>query len=867
MKTIKIFYTVLSIFLFTGCGASYEAVKPNIKPSVQPVAYKKVAYLKDDSAINNDSIVLDMKIVPYGNDYLATKLLADKSIVFDYISPLKTSTFNSGITITEETNTPVNFRLIEKLKLPAYTIGIHTFDLNKKGNFAYISNKNTIKIIKKIPTDSLEHLAKNRNYSKGNNILTIRTKSAVQQVQFQQNSNNLIVLLKNGRVELWNFLKKKKLKTLVSAKNKTMNITVSPNGNYLLISNNKNSKLIRLKNQKDILTITDDLITATFSNNETLLATTDKHGKVSIYDINKHVLKQTFQHHHKGLVYGLVFSPINQETIITAGQDGSIKIWDLLNTTEPLSVKYNTYNHSSNCNRQWIEKQYFSYPSKSLQKFNKKYRPQATECNILGDKKQVINFANKGILSTYMSSLIDTLVNKYTAVKQEWINVDVLDSESGLAKKEIYDWKHSQGMTSVSVNKGTPNEHTENRYIFNQEDYNKFLNTNKKILAYKTQTIQKKTEEYTHLISQMNAGAIYGVIPYGRHLYFYGTGYQKKYSYYQTQTPNVRLGSGIYEYRFDFSKSNQQNIDEIIEKDTFEAAWHTRYNIKTKDAHTILTLKDNLVQFIDYKKNKLVDIISENAETTAIAYDKAHALLAIGLSNGLVKLWDIKKRQPIGQLSGHTSEIAALAFAKNGTVLISGAYDNSAIIWNVKKKTKIKKIADFSVGVDKIKVLKNKDMLIMISHGYENSDVFFYNLKDFKLLKKLSPEIGNINAITSIKDNKKLILGSSGETFNRNKGQILLTINTNTFNSTKMYYNPPFTHIEGLVADEKNNLLYTIGSSSTILRLNLDDFSVYDTIKNMENDKYGWGKILAVGTTEQNTPIVADGNEIISIYK
>lgn len=862
---------ILGIVLtLTGCGASYDTVKPNMTNKVNQVSYKKVAVLKDDSAINDinrkmGGIILDMKIIPYGNDYVSAKLSVDRYIRFDYIAPLRTWSLHDT-SVTEEEGVPANFILTQKIKLPAYKIGINTFDLNDKGNFAYISDKKTIKVVKKIPTDSLKYLSKNSNYSKGNNILTIKTKKAIEQIQFQPKSNNLIVLLENGDIELWNFTKNKKLKTLIK-NNKVTSIKVSPKGNYLLASNQKVSKLINIKNNKIVLSIKDYVTAVDFSDNENLLALTGTSKKVSIYNINNKELIQTFEHAHKGLVYGLVFSPVNEETLITAGQDGAIKNWNLLNTVKPLSIKYNTYDNKSHCNAEWLNKQYFPKTSQSLQSFKKRYNPEVTECNILGDKEQVIRFTKEDTLHSYMTSLVDTLVNKYVLIKQEWIAVDVLDSYTGLAKKEIYDWKRSQGYTTVFTNKGTADENVENRFTYNKADYQKFLNTDKKILAYKAQAIKNKTEEYTHLIPQMNAGSIYGLISYGKNIYTYGTGYQNKFSYYQTKTPNVRLGTGIYKYKFDFSNSNQQNIYEAIDKDTFKGAGHTKYVIKTKNEHTIITIRDNLVQFFDYKANKLVDVIAENAKVTSVAYDKKSELLAVGLANNVIKLWDTKNQKPLSQLNGHNGEITALEFVNNGAILISGAYDESAIIWDIKTKKKIKQLRGFERAMKRMLVLPKQKMVAMISSGNNNSDILFYSLKDFKLVKKVSPSAGIIRGVASTKQGKSIILASSGETFNKQKGHILLTLDTDSFKITKKYYNPPFKFIKGLVANEESNTLYAIGSSSTFQRLDLHNLRVVDTLQNMKDDKYGWGIVHAVGVTEQNTPIVADGKGVISIYK
>ena len=811
-------------------------------------------------------IIVDMKVVPYGSNFVSAKLSVDGYIRFDYIAPLRT-TSNSSMSITEEVGVPANFLLTQKIKLPSYKIGINVFDLNNKGNFAYISGKNTIKVIKKIPTDSLKYLAENSNYSKGNNILTLKTKKAISQITFQANSNNLIVLFENNNIELWDFTKKKKIRTIVNAKKKVTSVKVSPNGSYILVSTNTNTQLINLKSNAPVISISSNITASDFSKDEMLLTVTGTSSEVMVYSLSSKKLVQKFLHNHNGLVYALSFSPVNNQTIITAGQDGIIKSWDLLNTKSAVSKTYNAYNKKSNCNADWIKKQYFSKTSKSLKEFNEKYTPQTTQCNILGDKNQVISFANKKILHPYMTALIDTLVNKYQPVKQEWINVDVYGSVTGLAKKEIYEWKRSQGMTTVSVNKGTADEKLVNKYIYSEADLESYLKTDKKIAIYKKQAITQKTEEYTHLIPQMNAGAIYGLITLGDKVYPYGTGFQKKYSYFKTRTPSVRLGYGIYQYKFDFENLNAQNLYQVIEKDTFKDAGRTKYVIKTKDDHTIITVKDNLVKFFDYKSNNFVDVIAENAEVKAVAYDKKNNILAIGLTTNLIKLWNLKTKQSIGQLVGHKGEIVALSFAKEGNVLISGAYDGTAIVWNMQTKKKITQFKGFERAAKRIQVLPKQNMVAIISSGNSNSDVFFYSLNTFKLLKKVSPEAGIIRGVTFNKEGKRVILASSGEVLHRNKGHILLTVDTNTFKVTKQYYRPNFTYIRGLVANEKTHTLYAIGNSSRFEVLDLNTFVKIGTISNMKNDKYNWGKIYSVGTTEQNTPIVADGNRLISIYK
>ena len=875
----KVISTVLIALVglgVVGCGgASYKEVKPTMSKKVEQVSYRKTAEFNYQNKVLDTNrtmggIILDMKVIPHGRGAVSAKLYADKYIRFDYIGEARVLSFVNPMIASShdiEEGVPTEYLLLQKVELPAYKIGINVFDINTKGNFAYIADKKTIKVVKRMPTDTLKALSKNHNYSKGRNVLTIKTKKAVKQILFQPNSDYLIVLLENNEIELWNYLKKKKIKTIVKNSNKVTSIKVSPLGNYLLVSHAKESSLVNLKSKKTVLSIADNITAVDFTQDEKRMALTGASAQVMVYDLDTKKLLQKFPHKHKGLVYGLAFNPADNETVVTAGQDGVMVAWDLLNTKKAIAKNYNTYNKKSNCNAKWLKKQYFPKTSQSLSVLNKKYNLKMTECNILGDKSQVVFLAQKGALHPYMIALVDTLVNKYKPVKQEWVYLDVLDPYVGSAKKEIYEWKRSQGMTTVTVNKGTANEKLENKFIYDKAAYQKYLNTDKKILSYKKKAVEKYTEYYTQLIAQMNAGSIYGLVKYGNNIYPYGTGYQYKYSYFQTKTPNVRMAVGIAQYKFDFASENKQSIYQVIEKDTFKGAGRTKYVIKTKDEHTIITVKDNLVEFLDYKANKLVDVVTENAEIKAVAYDKKNDILAIGLTNNLIKLWNLKTKQPIGQLTGHKGEIVALSFAKEGKVLISGAYDETAIVWNMQTKKKITQFNGFERAAKRIQVLPKQNMVVLISSGNNNSDVFFYSLDNFKLLKKVSPEAGIIRGVAFDKEGKRVILASSGEVLHRNKGHILLTIDTSSFKVTKQHYKPNFTYIRGLVANEKMHTLYAIGNSSTFEVFDLDTFEKTGTLSNMKNDNYNWGKIYSVGTTEQHTPIVADGNKIISIYK
>jgi WD40 repeat protein len=56
-------------------------------------------------------------------------------------------------------------------------------------------------------------------------------------------------------------------------------------------------------------------------------------------------------------------------------------------------------------------------------------------------------------------------------------------------------------------------------------------------------------------------------------------------------------------------------------------------------------------------------------------------LLAVGNSGGMLKVWDVARREVVAELHGHTDEIRALAFSHDGKRLASGSADGTVQIW------------------------------------------------------------------------------------------------------------------------------------------------------------------------------------------
>lgn len=149
-------------------------------------------------------------------------------------------------------------------------------------------------------------------------------------------------------------------------------------------------------------------------------------------------------------------------------------------------------------------------------------------------------------------------------------------------------------------------------------------------------------------------------------------------------------------------------------------------------------------------------------EITRLAFSSFANLLAIGLSNGDIKIWDLSTNSLIIKFQGHKSSISCLEFDSNGTSLISGSNDTTIIIWDLVSESGLIKFKGHKNLITSIHyydenylISTSKDGLIKIwdlklnqcieTHLAHNGEswsmkVFKYNDKDFLISTGLNGE-------------------------------------------------------------------------------------------------------------------------------
>lgn len=85
-----------------------------------------------------------------------------------------------------------------------------------------------------------------------------------------------------------------------------------------------------------------------------------------------------------------------------------------------------------------------------------------------------------------------------------------------------------------------------------------------------------------------------------------------------------------------------------------------------------------------------------------VAFSHDGRILAIGDSNGLLKLWETSTGKEIEELEGHESLISDITFSHDDQFLISSSFDQRIIIWDVANGSQISTIEEFESQVNGI---------------------------------------------------------------------------------------------------------------------------------------------------------------------
>ncbi|MDQ7025329.1 MAG: TIR domain-containing protein [Anaerolineae bacterium] len=200
-----------------------------------------------------------------------------------------------------------------------------------------------------------------------------------------------------------------------------------------------------------------------------------------------------------------------------------------------------------------------------------------------------------------------------------------------------------------------------------------------------------------------------------------------------SMTPNGQLGFSadrnsvlaIYDLT-DGSISDSINLAELLEMDRYRPL---RLAVNNAGTIVAITSSEGVVTLLDISTQEVVQQLNTSASGWAIQFTPDDSLIAIGLSNRQIELFDVESGNLQRTFIGHNDSLDDLAFIDEGQFLISAADDQTVRLWRVADGEQLRRVTLFApiYGLD----VTNDGSLVAVS--LNNGLVHFINLSQYSV--------------------------------------------------------------------------------------------------------------------------------------
>ena len=107
-----------------------------------------------------------------------------------------------------------------------------------------------------------------------------------------------------------------------------------------------------------------------------------------------------------------------------------------------------------------------------------------------------------------------------------------------------------------------------------------------------------------------------------------------------------------------------------------------------KQADTV-EAEGSLLSALQYDP-RIASYLPVGAPATSVAFSPDGRLLASGADNNTVVIWDVRRREPLGEpLRGHGKAVTSVAFSSDRKLLAIASNDNTVILWDLQRRRPI----------------------------------------------------------------------------------------------------------------------------------------------------------------------------------
>jgi len=167
--------------------------------------------------------------------------------------------------------------------------------------------------------------------------------------------------------------------------------------------------------------------------------------------------------------------------------------------------------------------------------------------------------------------------------------------------------------------------------------------------------------------------------------------------------------------------------------------------------------------------------LENGSEVQAMAFSPDGRVLAAGCRDGIVRVWDVAKRELLLPLSGHTAAVWSVTFTPDNKKLVSGSSDRTIRLWNVGSGQTEYSFTGHTDAVRGTVITPDGQTMISVS---DDRTIRKWDLRARRSLPPIEAHNDSINAIALSPDGRAFATCSSDSTaklWDLKSGRLLLT--------------------------------------------------------------------------------------------
>jgi WD40 repeat protein len=171
---------------------------------------------------------------------------------------------------------------------------------------------------------------------------------------------------------------------------------------------------------------------------------------------------------------------------------------------------------------------------------------------------------------------------------------------------------------------------------------------------------------------------------------------------------------------------------------------------------------DQIIKIWDVSRNQCISTLKiPSGWIWSMAFNNDGKTIAFSTDKTVVYLWDILTSQYVNKLDGHTDWVLSLAFYSDGQMLASGSYDHTVRIWRIDNGQCLNVLHEHK---DKVwSVIFSPDAQFMAS-GSADQTIRIWEVSNWKCLKTLQGHTLAIRALAFSPESRKLASASEDMT-------------------------------------------------------------------------------------------------------